>query len=236
MPPPIRGCPLRCPPVPPPAHLAHGGVVSLVGVQLVLDELRQHGVVFVVPAEGGGGDVPFPLSPGNLVSPRVPPRAPLCRLPPVLTRGTARPGTPSAWRTAWRSAPPAAPGSGSSSGPCGGCKSSGRSRPNPGSRPGERSGRALSGAGTQGHRAAPAGWGTRPKPRQVPGPGCRFGNVQGVLWGSGCHHCALSPSPAPAPWCSPWTRAEPPGARPAPAHSIACTQAGNQGGEEEQGQ
>lgn len=57
-----------------------------------------------------------------------------------LTRGTARPGTPSGWHRAWQSALPGAPGSGSSSGPCGGCKSFGRSRPNPENKPGGAAG------------------------------------------------------------------------------------------------
>lgn len=222
--------------MPPPAHLAHGGVVSLVGIQLVLDELRQHGVVFVVPAEGGGGNGPSPLSPGNLVSPRVPPRAPLCRLPPsspavphgrvLLQRGAQRgdllrqPLQDRVLHLGLVGAVKALEGVGRIQGVDLGSAAGGR----------------LAGPGRGGIKQSPAGWGTQPKPRQVPGPGCRFGNVRGVLWGFGCHHCALSPSPAPAPWCSPWARTEPPGAHPAPAHSIACAQAGNQGGEEEQGQ
>lgn len=201
--------------MPPPAHLAHGGVVSLVGIQLVLDELRQHGVVFVVPAEGGGGNGPFPLSPGNLVSPRVPPRAPLC----LLTRGTARPGTPSAWRTAWRSAPPAAPGSGSSSGPCGGCKSSGRSRPNPGSRPGERSGRALSRAGPRGHQAIPGRLGN---PTQTQ---AGAGSWLQVWQCSGCPSGFWLPPLCPEPLPSPCSLVQPLGTHRAPRSSPSpCAQ------------
>lgn len=53
------------------------------------------------------------------------------RLGRSLTPDTARPGTPSRWRTELRSAPPGAPGSDSSSEPCGDCRSFGKSQQSP---------------------------------------------------------------------------------------------------------
>lgn len=139
----------------------------------------------------------------------------------ALTPCTARPGTPSVWRTAWRSARPGAPGSGSSSGPCGGCKSFGRSRPNPGSKPGRCSrkevrGDALRGTsgGEQPRRTTQWVWKFNPSQRSPAEPGTgqpELSDAQGILWAFGCQLWTLMPSPDPAPRHGPYPRVAPQG-------------------------
>lgn len=142
-----------------------------------------------------------------------------------LTRGTARPGTPSGWHRAWQSALPGAPGSGSSSGPCGGCKSFGRSQPNPENKPGGAAGGRSEGDVCR--RAAPPqrGLETRFIPRWTQ-PSLGPGSWSSVMLGTSLR-ISSSLEPSSSSMVGSLSQVSRGGRRPLPS-AVTCSQAGNQ--------